>query len=59
MISGLLIYLMSLMKWHQLSDYLPEFVTESFYLGVGFYFIVGYSDYAFGITDQHTVRGFR
>lgn len=47
----MLIYLMSLMKWHQLSDYLPEFVTESFYLGVGLYFIVGYSDYAFGITD--------
>lgn len=59
LISGLLIYCASLMKWHRLSDYMPDFVIEGYFLGVAFFFIVRYSDYAFGLADLGTVRGYR
>ncbi|CAD8053105.1 unnamed protein product [Paramecium primaurelia] len=56
-VSGLMIYLISLFKWHQLSDYIPQYVIEGFYLGSGFLFLILYSDYIFGITDNHTNVG--
>jgi sulfate permease, SulP family len=54
-----MIYLSNQLKWHHLSDYIPEYVIEGFYLGIGAFFLFGYSDYAFGITDAHSNRGVR
>lgn len=55
--SGIIIYLLSLFRWHHLSDYIPEYVVEGFYLGSGFLFFILYSDYIFGIVDNHTNVG--
>lgn len=57
-IIGLLIYIFSHLKWHRLIDFMPNYVIEGFYLGLGFLIFNGYIDYAFGLTDMHSNRGF-
>lgn len=56
-IVGVLIYITSLFKWHRLSDFIPVYVIEGFLLGIASLFFLAYSDYMFGLTDNHANRG--
>jgi len=57
-IIGISIYILSHLKWHHYIDFTPNYVIEGFYLGLGFLIFNGYIDYAFGLTDMHSNRGF-
>jgi len=46
------------MKWHHLIDFMPNYVIEGYYLGLLFLIGNGYIDYAFGLSDMHSNRGF-
>ena len=59
LIVGLLIYVCSLFKWHRLSDFIPVYVIEGFLLGIASLFFLAYSDYMFGLTDNHANRGIK
>ncbi|CAK70148.1 unnamed protein product (macronuclear) [Paramecium tetraurelia] len=56
-IVGIYIYLAGLLKWHHLSDFIPVYVIEGFLLGIASLFFFSYSDYMFGLTDNHSNRG--
>ncbi|CAD8210158.1 unnamed protein product [Paramecium octaurelia] len=56
---GLQIYILSHMKWHHLIDFMPNYVIEGYYLGLLFLIANGYIDYAFGLSDMHSNRGFQ
>lgn len=56
-IVGMYIYIAGLLKWHQLSDFIPVYVIEGFLLGIASLFFFSYSDYMFGLTDNHSNRG--
>lgn len=57
-IIGISIYILSHLKWHHYIDFTPNYVIEGFYLGLCFIIFNGYIDYAFGLTDMHSNRGF-
>ncbi|TNV75020.1 hypothetical protein FGO68_gene2290 [Halteria grandinella] len=56
-IVGIYIYIAGLLKWHHLSDFIPVYVIEGFLLGIASLFFFSYSDYMFGLTDNHSNRG--
>jgi MFS superfamily sulfate permease-like transporter len=56
-IVGIYIYIAGLFKWHHLSDFIPVYVIEGFLLGIASLFFLSYSDYMFGLTDNHSNRG--
>ena len=48
---------MSKFNWHHLLNFMPNYVIEGYYLGLGFIIMNGYIDYGFGLTDMHANRG--
>lgn len=40
-----------------MSDFIPVYVIEGFLLGIASLFFFSYSDYMFGLTDNHSNRG--
>lgn len=48
---GIIIYICGLFKWHHLIEFMPSFVIEGYFWGLGFLIINNYIDYGFGLSD--------
>lgn len=51
--------MISHLKWHHLIDFMPNYVFEGYFSGFLFLIAHGYIDYAFGLSDLHSNRGFQ
>lgn len=54
---GLIIYVCYLLRWHHLIEFMPGFVREGYFLGLGIIMFNTYIDYSFGLLDMQTNRG--
>ncbi|CAD8154937.1 unnamed protein product [Paramecium pentaurelia] len=54
---GIIIYICGLFKWHHLIEFMPSYVIEGYFWGLGFLIINNYIDYGFGLSDLQSNRG--
>lgn len=48
---GIIIYVCGLFKWHHLIEFMPSYVIEGYFWGLGFLIINNYIGYGFGLSD--------